>query len=126
MQLLTDRYYNPLCIYSIRFEAISITLKEYIKLIPAGATSQDNNLKSYTNNSELVSRFACNTRVIVDASLNPPVFHGKSLLQKPRIPSSRKQTNIASSINHSNGNSIRWSISLSSSLVNTSVEIKNT
>ena len=58
--------------------------------------------------AHLVRRFACNTRVIVDASSNPPVSHVKSLQQKPRINSSSKQTNIASSINQSNGNSIRW------------------
>ena len=29
--------------------------------------------------AHLISRFACNTRVIVDASSNPPVSHVKSL-----------------------------------------------
>ena len=55
-----------------------------------------------------IHRLACNTRVIVDAISNPPVFNVKLLQQKPSINSSSKQTNIASSINHSNGNSIRW------------------
>ena len=54
-----------------------------------------------------ISRFTCNTRVIVDASSNPPVSNVKSLYQKPNINSSSKQTNIASSINYSNGDSIR-------------------
>ena len=31
------------------------------------------------NISHLVSRFACNTRVIIDASSNPPVSNVKSL-----------------------------------------------
>ena len=76
--------------------------------------------------AHLVSRFAYNTGVIVDASSNPPVSNVKSLKQKPSINSLSKETNIASSINQSNGNSIRWEISSSSSLVNTSVAIKNT
>ena len=43
--------------------------------------------------ADLVSRFACNTRVIVDASSNPPVSRLKLLQQrKARIKSSRKQT----------------------------------
>ena len=58
--------------------------------------------------AHLVSRFACNTRVIVDVSSNPPNSNVKSLQQKLNINSSSKQTNIASTINHSNGNSIRW------------------
>ena len=58
--------------------------------------------------AHLVSRFACVTSVIVDASSNPPVPNVKSLLQKPSINSSSKQTYITSSINHSNGNSVRW------------------
>ena len=55
-----------------------------------------------------ISRFACNTRVIVDASSKPPVSNVKSLYQKPNINSSSKQTKIASSINYSNDSSIRW------------------
>ena len=55
-----------------------------------------------------ISRFACNTRVIVDANSNPLVSNVKLLYQKSNINSASKQTNIASSINYSNGNSIRW------------------
>ena len=46
--------------------------------------------------THLVSRFACNARVIVDASSNPMVSHVKIAVTKPRINSSSKQTNIAS------------------------------
>ena len=35
--------------------------------------------KVYKTVAHLVSRFACNTRVIVDASSNPPVSNVKSL-----------------------------------------------
>ena len=72
----------------------------------------------------MVSRFACNARVIVNVSSNPTVSHVKIAVTKPRINSSIKQTNIASLINQSNGNLMRWQISSSSSLVNTSVAIK--
>ena len=48
----------------------------------------------------------------------------KYFVSYSRIKSSSKQTNIASSINQSNGNSIRWPISSSSSLVNTSVRLR--
>ena len=51
--------------------------------------------------TDLVSRFACNTRVINDASSSPRDFYVKLLQYKPRIKLSRKQTetNIPSSIN---------------------------
>ena len=69
----------------------------------------------------LVIRFACNARMIVDASSNPPVSNVK-----------RCNKNLGSidqvnkHWNHLNGNLIRWWISSSSSLVNTSVAIKDT
>ena len=51
--------------------------------------------------AHLVSRFACNTRVIVNASSSSLDSCLKLLSQKPRIKSSTKQTkiNITSSIN---------------------------
>ena len=39
-------------------------------------------LNSVSNHLHLVSRFACNTRVIVDASSNPPVSHVKIAVTK--------------------------------------------
>ena len=65
-------------------------------------------VKNYFSNEKglgwlvhLVNRFAFNTKVVVDASSNPPVFSVK-LWQKPRIKWSSRQTNkqanIASSI----------------------------
>ena len=52
--------------------------------------------------AHLVSRFACNTRVILDASLNPPVSRLK-LLQQKKLESShhvnKQELNVTSSIN---------------------------
>ena len=42
------------------------------------------------NLDSLVSRFTCNTRVIVDASSSPPVSRVKFLKQKPKIKSTSK------------------------------------
>ena len=49
----------------------------------------------------LVSRFACNTRIIVDASSSPLVSHVEIAVTKPKIKSTSKQAkiNITSSIN---------------------------
>ena len=51
---------------------------------------------------DLACQFAYTTRMIVDASSNTLVSYGKIAVTKPRINSSSKQTNIASSINQSN------------------------
>ena len=58
--------------------------------------------------AHLVSQFTCSTRVIVGASSNSLVSNVKLLQQKPSINSSSEKIKFASSINHSNGNSIRW------------------
>ena len=71
-----------------------------------------------------ISRFACNTRMIADASSNPPFSRVK--LFKESLQSNHqinKQTLCHQSISQSNGNSISWSISSSSGLVNKSVGI---
>ena len=57
----------------------------------------------------LVSRFACNTRVVVDASSSPPVSLMSNSCNKT-LNQINKQTNLNQYhiINQSNSNSIRW------------------
>ena len=59
--------------------------------------------------AHLVSRFACNTRVVVDASSCPPVFL-MSNSSNNTLNQINKQTNLNQYhiINQSNSNSIRW------------------
>ena len=56
----------------------------------------------------LVSRFASNKKMAVEIQFKSTGFQCPIAVTKPTINSASKQTNIASSINHSNGNSIRW------------------
>ena len=59
--------------------------------------------------AHLVSWFACNTRVIVDASSRPPVSLMSNSCNKT-LNQINKQTNLSQYhiINQSNSNSIRW------------------
>ena len=75
-----------------------------------------------------VSRFACNTILMVDVSSDPTVSNDKLLKQKLKIKSSsskQTETNIASLISQ-NGNSKKWSNSSCSSLVVMNDATKNT
>ena len=52
----------------------------------------------------LVSSLACNTRVIVDANSNPPIFRVKIVVTKSAIKSFRKQK-LTLTFHHQ---SIKW------------------